>query len=162
MKATRLLLTLFLLSCGDLQGPRPQADLGIPTPPSVSLMACAPLLADSASATIGPEGGMIQVGPHTLSVPAGALADTVTITAVAPSDTVNRVQFQPQGLQFQQPAALTLSYANCNWLGSTLPKQVAYTTDALEILELLPTLDNVTTQTVTGQLSHFSDYAIAW
>src|SRR5206468_12137398 len=63
-----------------------------------SLLTCSPLAADSATQTIGDSGGTIYVGPHTLTIPPGALNDTVTITAVAPADTVNRVQFQPQGL----------------------------------------------------------------
>jgi hypothetical protein len=102
------------------------------------------------------------VGPHALAIPPGALATAVSITADAPSGSVNQVRFQPEGLVFGQPASLTLSYANCNLLGSIGPKQIAQTTDALTILEYLPSVDNLATQTVTGQHQHFSDYAIAW
>ena len=41
-------------------------------------------------------------------------------------------------------------------------KQVAYTTDALGVISLVPSLDNLIAQKVTGQVSHFSNYAIAW
>jgi hypothetical protein len=151
-----------LLSCSDrapLEGPRGDL-LGSPLPSG--LLTCTPLPYDSATQTVGPEGGTITAGVATLAIPAGALDSAVTITAVTPSDTVNRVQFQPQGLTFQQPAALTMSYANCNTLGLSLPKDIVYTTDLLVILEQLPSMDDLSAQTVTGQLRHFSDYAIAW
>lgn len=126
------------------------------------LLACTPLPYDSVTATVGPEGGTIQVGSHVLEIPAGALAAPVTITAVTPSDTVNQVRFQPEGLQFQHAAALTMSYANCSLLGDWLPHRIAYTTDALQILEYLLSVDNLPSRTVTGRLEHFSTYAVAW
>lgn len=178
MKATRLLGFVLLagaaaaaLSCGDRSplgitpgAARPRADLldslVQTASKAASLLTCSPLAADSATQTIGDSGGTIYVGPHTLTIPPGALNDTVTITAVAPADTVNRVQFQPQGLTFNQPASLTMSYANCT--ATSQAKQIAYTSDALAILELLASQDDVAAQTVSAQLQHFSDYAIAW
>lgn len=130
--------------------------------PQVGLLRCSPLPYDSVTQTIGPEGGTLFVGPHRLSIPAGALPAAVTITAVAPSDTVNQVRFFPEGLTFASPAALTMSYANCGPLNSLLPRQIAYTTDALDILALLPSFDAFWAQRVTGRLQHFSTYAIAW
>ena len=180
MKSVRLLRAallgggvLLLLSCADpsplgvdSRGPRPEADLLDLSldvqPPKVGLLACTPLPYDSVTQTIGPEGGTIQVGAHTLWVPPGALDTAVSITAVAPSDTVNHVRFQPEGLTFQQPAALVTGYGNCDLLGSTLPKRIAYTTDALQILDYLPSLDDRESQTVRGWLRHFSEYAVAW
>jgi len=40
--------------------------------------------------------------------------------------------------------------------------QIAYTSDSLQILEFLPSVQDTTSQKVTGQLKHFSDYAVAW
>jgi len=174
MKGPRLLraallgaAAVLLLSCADPSplGVDPRAGLfGLPDlpPPPVGLLQCTPLAYDSVTQTVGPEGGTLAVGPHTLLIPAGALDTAVSITAVAPPDTVNAVRFAPEGLTFQQPASLTMSYANCNLLGSLLPKQIAYTTDALQILEYLASVDDAWAQTVTGQLQHFSEYAIAW
>ncbi len=95
-----------LLSCAERPPLGPQADLlGLPplpapaSPPS-GLLQCSPLAADSVTQTIGPAGGTIALSTDTLVIPAGALDSAVTITAVAPSDTVNRIQFQPQGLTF--------------------------------------------------------------
>ncbi len=176
MKVTRLsLATLFgtatvvVLSCGEpspvgVAPPVPprQALLGTSLLQGGGLLTCSPLAYDSVTATIGPDGGTIRVGPHALAIPAGALALPTTITAVVPSDSVNVVQFQPEGLQFSRDVALTMSYANCNLLGSLAPKYIVHTTDALQILEYLPSVDDLFTGTVTGQLQHFSDYAIAW
>jgi len=126
------------------------------------LLACTPLTTDSVAQLVGPEGGTIQVGPHSLSIPAGSLDSSVVITAVAPSDSLNRVQFSPAGLTFTQPATLTMSYANCGIVGSLLPRQIAYTTDLLEVLEYIGGNNDVLSQTVSAPIHHFSDYVVAW
>lgn len=128
----------------------------------LGLLRCNPLPYDSAAQIIGPDGGALSVGPHTFTVPAGALPAPTLITAVVDSTTVNQIRFTPQGLQFESPAVLTMSYANCGLLWGLVPKRIAYTTDDLFILELIPSIDNVLTRTVTGQVTHFSQYAIAW
>jgi hypothetical protein len=116
------------------------------------------------AAVIGADGGTLVIGPHKLVIPAGALPDTVTITADAPSDTVNSIRFEPQGLVFAagHQAQLTLSYANCPLVAQLLPKRIAYTTDLLSILELLVSVDNVLLRRVSADIGHFSRYAIAW
>ena len=126
------------------------------------LIKCSPLPPALTVATIGRSGGVMQVGPHTFTVPAGALDHNVTITAYAPSSQYNQVQFQPEGLQFDKSASLTTSYANCNLLGILLPKHIAYVDGDLNILYLLQSLDNIGAQKVTGQVNHFSDYVVAW
>jgi len=110
--------------------------------PVTGLLACAPLPADSVTQVVGPDGGTINIGPHSFTVPAGALDSAVVITAVSPSGLVNRVVFQPAGLHFRHAAQLTMSYAN--------------------ILYFLPSLGRTQSQTVTASVRHFSDYAVAW
>jgi len=129
---------------------------------ATGLLRCTPLPYASTTKTIGPAGGIINVGPHTLIIPPGALLQNVTITAVAPSANVNSVRFTPQGLRFNVSAALTMSYSNCNLLGKLLPKEIAYTDDNLNILSYLISLDNLFAKKVTGKLDHFSRYAVAW
>lgn len=163
-----------MLSCGEPAplGPA-RYDLGVPPVDSLvqtgdsvvrsaGLLYCSKLPYDSVTQTFGPLGGSLQVGPHTFTVPAGALDTLVSITAVAPSDTLNRVLLQPQGLTFKQPASLAISYANCPLNGSTQPKQIAYINDSLQILSYLSSVEDTTSKKVTGQLPHFSDYAVAW
>src|SRR6266571_8186288 len=171
MRATRLWPAILLaagggliLGCGDRspigvpsQAPAPQSSLigGLPGAPG--LLRCQPLPYDSSTQTIGPDGGTIQVGPHSLVIPAGALTSPTVITAVVVSGPVTAVRFEPQGLQFQQTAYLTMSYANCNLLGSLAPKRIAYTTDALDILYYLVSMDDLVARQVTGDLHHFSE-----
>lgn len=126
MRTTRFLplallagATVAVSNCGD------RSPLGVPQArlvdqlllPGGGLLSCSRLPYDSVTQTIGPAGGRVRVGPHTLSVPPGALPGWVSITAVAPPDTVNRVRFEPHGLAFEQAASLTMSYANCGLLG---------------------------------------------
>lgn len=129
---------------------------------NLGLLKCTPLPYVKSSALIGPAGGYLQIGQYSLRVPAGALSQSVQITGEELSDTVNSVRFSPEGLQFVKPATLTMPYANCSLLGRILPKQIVYTTDNLQILSYLLSLDNLLSKTVTGQVNHFSRYAVAW
>jgi hypothetical protein len=128
------------------------------------LLACSPLPYAYAQKTIGPAGGVINVGPHQLTVPAGSLTQSVLIKAEAPVGTVNSVKLLPEGLNFVagKPAKLTMSYANCPLLGQILPKRVAYTNDLLQILSYLLSVDDLLAKNVTASLEHFSRYAVAW
>jgi hypothetical protein len=146
--------------CSDrtMTGPAPVPSLAKANSAS-GLLQCKPLAADSTTQVIGPEGGAIKVGRHNLLIPPGAVADSVAITAIAPSDTVRRVSFQPEGLVFQVPAVLTISYASCQASSSI---RIAYTTDALEILEYEPSIVSNPTKMVVGQIAHFSNYALSW
>jgi len=160
-------IALVVVSCAEPTSPPPQAglfdgDLFGDLTKRIGLLQCTPLPYDSVTQTIGPEGGTILVGPHSFTVPAGALDTAVTITAVTPSDTINRIQFQPEGLVFNGYTTLRMSYANCDLLGSLLPKRIAYVSADLTILDYLPSLDNVFSQTVRGKIQHFSEYALAW
>jgi hypothetical protein len=159
-------------SCGDINAPTsvavpvaapaPSADLVGGLLRATGLLRCTPLPYDSMSQVIGPAGGELHAGPHVLRVPAGALAQPVLISMAAPSENVNSVRFSPEGLRFTRSASLTMSYANCNLLGRLLPKRIAYTTDGLDILSYLLSLDNLFQKQVTGRLDHFSRYALAW
>ena len=181
MHRTRLLSVLVfagalsLASCSSTHDPvGPESDVApsallsgnglLGTSIGSGLLACDPLPYAAASATIGSQGGTLVIGPHKLTVPAGALAAPMLISGEAPVGTVNSVQLQPEGLQFAagKPATLTLSYANCPLLGSLLPKRVAYTTDLLAILSYVPSLDDLLGRKVSGKLEHFSRYAVAW
>ncbi|HEU4680975.1 MAG TPA: hypothetical protein VFS51_04475 [Gemmatimonadales bacterium] len=110
--------------------------------------------------TIGSDGGTISVGTHTLVIPKGALRKTTTITAEQMRGSTNSLRFSPEGLRFQKPAALTMSYKNC--LVVLLPKRIVYTTEQFKILEVLRSLDLFQKKKVTAPIDHFSRYAIAY
>ncbi len=127
-----------------------------------NLLACPSQSEVQAEETIGPEGGALQIGPHRLVVPAGALDSAVRISGVALADSVVSIRFLPEGLTFALPARLTLSYAECPLIPSLLPKRIAYTSDVLELLQLLLSSDNLLRRQVSADLDHFSRYAVAW
>jgi hypothetical protein len=127
----------------------------------LGLLVCQPEPTAYAEKTIGPNGGTIYVGRHSLVIPRGALSSNVRITAQAPRDNVASVKFQPEGLQFARKATLTLSYSRCD-TSNDRSKRVAYTTDDLKILSVLPSRDNLRQDQVAADLDHFSRYAVAW
>ena len=174
MKARRLLvapvlLLVVALACTDRTptsvpaAPAPDASLIGSLLAPTGLLKCSNLPYASDTETIGPLGGVLKAGPHSLVIPAGALSASTKITMTAPTGLgVNAVKFQPEGLRFTVPAALTMSYANCSLLGKILPKRIAYTDDNLNIISYLLSLDNLLSKYVTGKVNHFSDYVIAW
>lgn len=127
---------------------------------TLQLLTCSSLPYERTSARIGRDGGTIVVGNHRLQIPRGALKRTVTITAEQMPGRVNSVRFGPEGLHFEKPATLTMSYSNCIEL--LAPKQIVYTDEELTILELLKSRDINRRQTVTAPVDHFSRYAVAW
>ncbi len=138
---------------------------------SDSLVSCRPLPYDSVTRTIGPAGGVIEVRRNWLVIPPGALSAPVTITAVAPSDTLALIRFQPEGLSFQKTALLVAKYDNCRVPRRVTPR-IALVTDSLDVIEYLaPVGTSVSNHVlskarkgryVIGQLQHFSNYAVAW
>jgi hypothetical protein len=124
------------------------------------LLLCEPQEYVSASKRVGPEGGSLRFGRHRLEIPRGALTSRVTITAEQVTGATNSVRLSPEGLQFARPARLTLEYRNCAATG--LPKRVAYTDELLRILELPSSEDYPKYDYVTGEIDHFSRYAVAY
>jgi hypothetical protein len=126
---------------------------------------CTPQAPHTTSARVGPSGGTLKVGRHTLRIPAGALKRSVLITMSAPSDSLNYVVFGPEGLTFD-PASLptlTMSYRNCFVTpGSDSNLEIVYTDDALTTV--LDTTESVGPDTVNhrvgARLRHFSKYVL--
>ena len=155
----------------DPDGDSTDGDDGDETEDGDSLVACRPLRYDSATKTIGPAGGFIEVRHNLLLIPRGALSAPVTITAVAPSDTVALVRFQPEGLRFETTAYLVVAYDNCRVPRRITPR-IALVTEALDVIEFLTPVDAsvgdhvlrkvLKGRQVIGQLQHFSNYAVAW
>lgn len=129
-----------------------------------TLLQCTPQPYAADTQVVGPGGGTMVIGPHRFVIPAGALDHSVRITADAPVGTVVSVRFQPEGLQFNSKHVpeLTLDYRHCSLVQNLLPKRIAYTDDRLDILSFLLSWDNLLQRRVTGEVHHFSRYAIAW
>src|SRR2546425_12399169 len=129
-RAALVIAAAALLGCGEPPlgpvPPPPQASLIGSLLQAAGLLGCTPMPTATATQTVGPAGGGVRIGPHALSIPAGALNTPVTITATAPSDNANRVRFQPGGHVFQRAPTLTTRYAHCNLLGKDQPQPGAY------------------------------------
>jgi hypothetical protein len=115
----------------------------------------------STTRIVGRSGGTINVGPHRLVVPAGALTRETRITATAPRGSYAEVEFQPHGLKFRTPVTLTMSYAECGLLNSSKPPVIVYADDDRTILEVLKTSIDRSRETITGKTDHFSSYMVA-
>ena len=147
---------------------QPSTGVTDPAGPSFNLAAGTPVLASCqalpaafSSATLGPQGGSIDIGPHRLTFAKGALQGTVTITAEIVAGSVNAVRFGPEGLTFGDGARLTLSFSNCP--GLTIKKLgLVYADDLLNPLEVLTSKADPKNRTISAALHHFSIYAVAY
>jgi hypothetical protein len=124
------------------------------------LLLCSPQPYATTSQDIGPNGGVLKVGAHSLVIPGNALRETVSITAEQVPGKTNSVRFSPEGLQFEKPAVLTMNYGNCALV--LVQKKIVYTTENLQILEVLRSFDLFRSKSVSAPIDHFSRYAVAY
>ena len=173
----------FLLACGDPTAPvtpvaKPTAPAVMPNANLVNvfngllnvtngvttligdLLPCAVTTDQWNTANIGPNGGRLNVGPHSLVIPRGALTRQTQISAHAVRGNHVRVEFSPSGLQFSTPATLTLSYGVC--APKNKPVQVVYLKDDQHVSETEPSKDSRLTKSVAATIKHFSSYAVAY
>ena len=126
------------------------------------LLACRVDESATSTAVIGPDGGTIRVGLHSLYVPPGALAENVEITATAPAGDRVELQLLPHGLQFERRTALRMSYAECGAVRGLLLRIAYVDDDRRTILEVLPSIPNLLRREVYGTTDHFSSYMLAY
>ncbi len=124
------------------------------------LLVCSSQSYQRSSETIGPQGGTIEVGTHSLFIPRGALQRPTRITAEQVAGRNNSIRFSPEGLEFEKPALLTMSYRNC--LLVLIKKKIVYTDENLKILEVLRSFDLFGNRSVTAPIDHFSRYVVAY
>ncbi|CAN5511141.1 hypothetical protein BH09GEM1_BH09GEM1_16670 [soil metagenome] len=159
-----------MLGCmGDsptLSPTQPQrARLGAPRPQGLarglSGTICETRIASVDAGVFGPQGGTLIFGTSRLIIPAGALRDTVTISATTPNGDAGRVEFRPQGLQFAKAAGLLLDTSGCA-VGSAQAPTVVYLSESGEVLETIPAVYDPHWHTIAAPIEHFSGYAIAF
>ena len=124
------------------------------------LLVCKPQKYAATVQIVGPEGGDLKVGPHTLRIPAGALTQPVVITAEAPVALISMVELSPHGLRFAAQPTLTLDYTHCNLPAGA--SQVAYVDDSGAVVEWPTSSDLRNPHAVRAWLDHFSCYAVAY
>ena len=104
-------------------------------------------------------------GQYLVTIPAGAVRDSVVISAESDPALAVGVKFLPEGLQFEKPIELDLDYNHCNGLLSLLrlqPFRGAYVSDDGSILEYPASADDRAQRRVRVQIDHFSKYAVAY
>jgi hypothetical protein len=127
----------------------------------IDLLRCEPRPLEGDAEIIGPQGGTLHIGEHELVIPRGALSEEKLIVAEARTSSLVDVQFEPEGLQFQVPATLTLSYKGCD-VPAGVDLKVAYLSVGNQIAELPPSEDYRSYSEVIGAIRHFSRYAVAY
>ncbi len=121
------------------------------------VLQCPPLPYFADVQIIGPEGGVLRMGPHRFTIPAGALREPTVITGEAEVGLVRTIRFSPHGLKFGRPAKLDLSYAGCRTSSKDRPA-VTYVDDRLNVLEWLSSTA-IGSDEVRGDVWHFSRFA---
>jgi hypothetical protein len=129
--------------------------------------------ATSASAKIGPEGGVLSLASAglTVVVPRGALATTMTLSVSSRPGQLLSYEFQPHGTQFARPLVVTQDMSGTDWSSRSLSAlRVVYFASESQVDDaqgvVIPTeLMNVQIDEARGQASfqihHFSGYMFA-
>jgi hypothetical protein len=89
---------------------------------------CHPLPYAADTQIIGPAGGELTIGRHTLSIPAGALTEYTVITGEQVVSTHLEVELAPHGLRFLRQPTLMMNYEHCS-LPSARDFTIAYLGD---------------------------------
>ena len=181
--------TLFSTSCGDATAPAsrtdsPSALLGLPVgigggvgvlvDTTVNTLQFAVLLLTdvSRSATIGPEGGTIEI-PETgfrLEIPKNAIATPTLITVTAVQGSTVAYEFEPQGIALSKRLIVTQSLSPTSIVSNLIGQSFtgAYFTSRDDIHadgtalvhELEPTSTNLLSLQLQFSIGHFSGYLV--
>jgi hypothetical protein len=151
----------FIFACSDPLTAPDQPEFGVAARIPATFTTCRAQPRAASSAWIGRQGGTIKTGGHVFTVPAGALSTRTLITMEAPSDTINRVVFSPEGLTFAAGYSphLVMSFKNCS-MRARAKQQIAYVNDALQVVEVTASVSDTVDLTVDGSLHHFSEYVL--
>jgi hypothetical protein len=161
-----LVLGAALASCAE-----PRQSLVEPAAPSELLgldlgglgLPLVPILTNTLDAVltqvVGPAGGLLSLpGGSSLSIPAGALSASTTISATQEGG-VLKIEFGPEGLVFPDSAlpTLTFSYAGASVASAPV---VVYLDSAGAVKEVLETEVDPVAQVARAKVRHFSTYAL--
>lgn len=121
---------------------------------------CEPSKGEYGVKRIGPKGGTLDVGLHTIEIPAGALAQEMDIGASVKPGASVELEFAPHGLQFRKPVEITFDYGKCVVAdGDAL--DVVYVGTGWRILETMPSTDKRGAHRITALTDHFSGYMVS-
>lgn len=173
-------IALATSNCGDRTATEPSGAMPAATPASVAvgpqhdtnarttrppdLVRCKTQKPETIARRIGPDGGTIEIGPYTLTIPPGALSRRVTIVArIRGGESGSVVEFKPNWLVFEQSASLSMSYAKCDVdddAESAL--RIAVVDDQYQIVDYLPSTTDPSSQSVIATVTQVRNYAVAY
>jgi hypothetical protein len=134
---------------------------------SASLLACENNRTRSASAVIGPNGGIVGVAGSALVVPPGAVATPTTFTFTLPASHYLTVDVSAAGVEhysFARPVAISVSYAHCSSRGLPDAPLGAWWVDpsTLQQLGVVAAVDDRRHRRLTFVTDHLSGYAVVY
>lgn len=134
--------------------------------PVMQLAPCGTSTSASASAEIGPDGGVVSAGPATVFIPPYAVRTPTRFTVQPLAGRALRVRITAKGHErygFAQPIAVMIGYAHCQrqefLQGNVSVWQVDDDTNAP--LERMPTVHDRRNATLGFLTAHLSTYAVA-
>lgn len=131
-----------------------------------ALIQCPTNESASATAIVGPLGGLVNVGGTSIQIPAGALLSPTTVTVTIPASQFMEVDISVAGVEhfvFELPVVVTLSYARCARNNIDLsPLSVWYIdSETKALLESMGGIDDKLLRAITFTTGHLSGYAVA-
>jgi hypothetical protein len=117
------------------------------------------------SASIGPQGGKLEVEGHSLTIPAGAVQAATRFTLHAPAGPYLRLELTARDtkhFEFERPASVTISYERCRRQHRRSRTPTAWYLDDNGHPERQESWDDPVAQTVTFQTLHLSTYAVIY
>jgi hypothetical protein len=135
--------------------------------PSATLFACQTPRTQSASAVIGPRGGIVVVAGSALIVPPGAVSKATSFTFTIPASPYLTVDVSAKGAEhysFARPVAITINYAHCSNEGLPATPFGAWwvNTSTLEQLGVMAAIDDRQHRRLTLVTDHLSGYAVVY
>jgi hypothetical protein len=120
----------------------------------------------SATALIGPLGGVLAAGNTQVVIPANAVLSPTTFNLSVPASKYVEIEVTTDASEhyvFAQPVLVTIDYSRCSRSNLLRGPLSAWNIDpeTKALLERMISVDNKLTQTVTFTTLHFSGYAVA-
>jgi hypothetical protein len=173
-------IALTTSNCGDRTATGPTGPMPAAIPASVpaasqpdsqsrsrrppNLVQCKLQKPETIARRIGPDGGTIEIGPYTLTIPPGALPRRVTIVArIRGGESANVVEFKPNWVVFEQSASLSMSYATCDVdEDAESALRIAVVDEQYQIVDYLPSTTDTSSQSVIAPVTLIRNYAVAY
>lgn len=130
-------------------------------------LSCPSTVAQSASAVIGPEGGVLRLAGSALAVPPGAVPVPTSFTFALPASDLMQVEVHADGVAhyvFKRPVAITVDYSRCAAATDSLSQSFgAWYIDpqSRKGLQFMGGVDIRALHRVVFATNHLSGYAIS-